>query len=181
MTKRQTPQFKLPRLWLLSDQRNDATLEKSLTHLPPGSGFIYRHYHLAPAPRLARFHRLRRLAQVHGHLIILAGTAAQARAARANGCYGPARLITPGPKTLRLATAHSLCEIRKCPRADALLLSPVFATNSHPGAATLGPVRFRLLAAQSSAPVIALGGMNKHRARRLAGFSWAAIDGLAVS
>ena len=30
--------------------------------------------------------------------------------------------------------------------ADAVLLSPVFPTRSHPGAPVLGPVRFRLLA-----------------------------------
>ena len=64
-------------------------------------------------------------------------------------------------------------------RADAVLLSPVFATRSHPGGARLGPLRFRLLAAKSRAPVIALGGMNHHTARRLRSPRWAAIDGLS--
>jgi thiamine-phosphate pyrophosphorylase len=59
-----------------------------------------------------------------------------------------------------------------------VLLSPVFATRSHPGAATLGPVRFRLLAARSLVPVIALGGMDTRRARRLGTRDWAAVDGL---
>ena len=37
---------------------------------------------------------------------------------------------------------------------------------------------FRLLAARSLVPVIALGGMTAQRARRLGAARWAAIDGL---
>ena len=60
-----------------------------------------------------------------------------------------------------------------------MLLSPVFATRSHPGGGTLGPVRFRLLARQARLPVIALGGMNAAKARALRWKRWAAIDGLS--
>jgi thiamine-phosphate pyrophosphorylase len=63
-------------------------------------------------------------------------------------------------------------------RADAILLSPVFPTRSHPGQSALGPVKFRLLAARAMVPVIALGGMNERRARQLKAPRWAAIDGL---
>ena len=59
-----------------------------------------------------------------------------------------------------------------------MLISPVFPTRSHPGAPVLGPVRFRLLAARSQVPVIALGGMTLHRARTLGVTKWAAIQGL---
>jgi thiamine-phosphate pyrophosphorylase len=64
-------------------------------------------------------------------------------------------------------------------RADAVLLSPAFATRSHPDARALGPVRFRLLAQHARMPVIALGGMTARTARRLASPRWAAIDGLS--
>jgi thiamine-phosphate pyrophosphorylase len=81
---------------------------------------------------------------------------------------------------LRLVTAHSLAEIAMArrARADAIVLSPVFATRSHPGARPLGPLRFRLLAARAGVPVIALGGMTAARARRVGATHWAAIDGL---
>ena len=84
---------------------------------------------------------------------------------------------------LHLATAHNLAEIGLANRleADAVLLSPVFPTNSHPGGHTLGRSRFRLLAQHSGAPVIALGGMTKERARSLRWPRWAAIDGLSQS
>jgi thiamine monophosphate synthase len=37
-------------------------------------------------------------------------------------------------------------------------------------------MRFRLLAARATRPVIALGGMDAHRAVRLGTASWAGID-----
>ncbi len=68
-------------------------------------------------------------------------------------------------------------------RNDAVLLSPVLPTRSHPGAPVLGMVRFLLLARHSPVPVLALGGMNRAAARRLpsrgAVQGWAAIDGLS--
>ena len=176
MPKRQSA---LPEMWLISDARNDARLETALAALPRGSGLIYRHYHLSPSERRARFDRLARLARRHGHRLILAGSAAQARAWRADGAYGSPATLAHGPASLRLVTAHSLTEIARArnARADAILLSPVFATRSHPGAPTLGPLRFRLLAARAGLPVIALGGMSTARACRT-GTAWAAIDGL---
>jgi len=80
-----------------------------------------------------------------------------------------------------LATVHSLSEIGAANLlgADGLLLSPVFPTRSHPGGKSLGPLRFRLLARRAKAPVIALGGMDRRKAKRLGWKRWAAIDGLS--
>jgi len=55
-------------------------------------------------------------------------------------------------------------------RAAFVFVSPVFATRSHPNAAPLGLARFAWLARRTSLPVIALGGMNKARGKRLASF-----------
>ncbi len=166
------PRQTLPALWLLSDARNDAVLEQALAKLPRGSGLVFRHYHLPPEERRARFAKVRRLCRAHGHVAVLAG----ATRWPADGHYG-ARM----PGRLYLATVHSAREIARAnlAGADAVLLSPVFPTRSHPGAATLGPVRFRLLARLSCAPVIALGGMDPRGARALRWPRWAAIDGLS--
>jgi thiamine-phosphate pyrophosphorylase len=172
----------LPRLWLISDQRNDAALERALAALPRGSGFIYRHYHLDGPKRLARFRALRRAARARGHVVILADSALTAREWGADGIYGAPRSLYPRRAgLLHLATAHDLAELGLAARlgADAVLLSPVFATRSHPGVGTLGPLRFRLLARRSRLPVIALGGMTPRRARALRWPRWAAIDGLS--
>lgn len=170
----------LPDIWLVTDQRNDDALEHVLARLPRGSGMIFRHYHLPPGARRARFDSLARLARKHAHTVVLSGTAGQAREWGATGAYGPPERLARGPKMFRLVTVHSLREIgaAKRARADAIVLAPAFATRSHPDATPLGPVRFRLLAARSRGTVIALGGMNRARARRLGARNWAAIDGI---
>lgn len=174
MDKRQT----LPRLWLLTDQRNDAVLEATLARMPRGSGLVFRHYHLAEAERRARFRQLARLARARGMVVILSGDPRTARKWGADGVYGSLRRA---PGLLRLATAHNLREIVAANRAgaDGVLLSPVFATRSHPGAQTLGSVGFRLLARHAAMPVIALGGMDHKRAGALGWPRWAGIDGFS--
>lgn len=170
----------LPLIWLVSDARNDAALETALRRLPRGSGLIFRHYHLEHAARRRRFDRLARIARRFGHRVVLAGTMRQARRWRADGAYGPADRLAGGPPGARLVTAHALRDIGRAQRSRAslIVLSPAFATRSHPGANALGPLRFRRLAAHAIAPVIALGGMTRKRARRLQTPRWAAIDGL---
>ena len=174
----------LPRVWLMTDARNDRVLEAALAALPRGSGLIYRHYHLSDTARMARFRALRRLARARGHVVVLADSALTAGQWGAAGIYGSARAL--GPRRaglLRLATAHNARDIARANRseADGVLLSPVYATRSHPGGGTLGPVRFRLLARLARMPVIALGGMTAARVRGLSWQHWAAIDGLSAN
>lgn len=170
----------VPSIWLVSDARNDAALERVLARLPRGSGLIFRHYHLASAERRTRFRALLRKARKRGHRVVLAGDMKQTRRWGADGAYGPPHRLAKGTAGLRLVTAHSLREIGLAgrSRADAVLLSPVFPTRSHPGGKVLGPIRFLLLAARSSVPVIALGGMDRRRAQALKARKWAAIDGI---
>ncbi len=170
-----------PELWLLSDERNDASLEKALRRLPRGSGFVYRHYHLAPEERIARYWQVERIARARDHVVILADSSLTALEWGADGIYGAPRSLYPRRDLLTIATAHNLQEIGIASRkgADAVMLSPVFATRSHKGAATLGAMRFRMLAKHAQMPVIALGGMTAHNAQRLDWPNWAAIDGLS--
>lgn len=157
----------LPAIWLISDARNDAVLEQALTRLPRGSGLIYRHYHLPEDERRARFEALRRIARPRGHVVALAANPALARCWGADLSYGPRGDLVP---------VHSLRELRRAGRAQAVLLSPVFPTRSHPGGRVLGPLRWQAIAAHAQVPVIALGGMNARRAKRLKARAWAGID-----
>ena len=166
--------YPLSKIWLISDARNDAALERALKRLPRGSGLIFRHYHLSDTERRNRFRQLRQLARQHGHHIVLSGSVAQARRWGADGAYGAD--LSRGHALLRLVTVHSLRELRRARRADAVLLSPVFPTRSHPGGKVLGPLRWQAIAARSPVPVIALGGMNPRRARQLKVPHWAGID-----
>ncbi|WP_338467376.1 thiamine phosphate synthase [Novosphingobium sp. ZN18A2] len=171
----------IPGLWLLTDARNDAALDRAMRRLPRGSGVIFRHYHLPVTARRARFARLAKTARSRGLVPVLAGSSRLARGWGAGGAYGAPSALGRPTGGLRLATAHSLRELAVAARggADAVLLSPVFATRSHPGGKALGPVRFLFLARQSPLPVIALGGMSAKRARRFPVHGWAAIDAFA--
>jgi thiamine-phosphate pyrophosphorylase len=174
----------VPTLWLISDARNDAVLERAIKRLPRGAGLVFRHYHLPADERRARFDRLAKLIRSRGGAIVLAGDIATARRWRADGCYG-----VPGGGAagglIRLLTVH---DMRELARANAVrgrtqaLISPVFQTRTHPGGTWLGVPRFATLARHSRLPVIALGGMTRKRARQIAAISngWAAIDGLSV-
>ena len=174
----------LPNLWLLSDERNDAALERALSRLPPGSGFVYRHYHFGAEQRRARFDQLAGEARQSGHLVILSSRSwNEVEEWGGDGLYGyPNAISADRPNDLLwLATAHGDEEIAVANRrgADGIFLSPVFPTRSHPGANVLGKEEFYRLAAKSEVPVIALGGMNADRAIELGWPCWGAIDGLS--
>jgi thiamine-phosphate pyrophosphorylase len=172
----------LPDLWLLSDARNDELLPRALRGLPRGSAFVYRHYHLDPKSRRARWDELMPLVIDGGHLAILSGHDDQAQRWGAAGSYGPPEAIGDAPELLRVAAVHDAHEMAhaNAAGADAAMLSPVFATRTHPNAVPLGAERFHALAALAEMPVIALGGMTFERARELGWSRWAAIDGLAL-
>jgi thiamine-phosphate pyrophosphorylase len=162
----------LPRLWLMTDER--LPLFVALERLPAGAGIVFRHYSLAEPERRALFEQVQLLARQRRQVLLLAGRAEQAQAWGADGNHGR------GPAYgLHSAPVHGLAEIRAAERegADLLFLSPVFATRSHPEAKPLGPAKFNLLARRASLPVIALGGMNAVRARRVReAYGWAGID-----
>ncbi|MDM7927443.1 MULTISPECIES: thiamine phosphate synthase [Blastomonas] len=187
MRRRQPGKSALPRIWLISDARNDAQLERSIARLSHGSGLVFRHYHLPPEARRARFDRLAKLIRRRGGVIVLAGDARMARRWRADGYYG-----APGGGAanglIRLLTVHDMRELAHAhahaSAADraAALISPVFATLTHPGGMALGVARFASLARLSQLPVVALGGMTRRRSLQIAAItiSWAAIDGLSA-
>jgi thiamine-phosphate pyrophosphorylase len=175
MHRRQT----LPRLWMMTDERQGEDLWDALERLPRGAGVVFRHYGLAPAARRAVFRRVRAIAERKRLTLLLAARPNIAAAWGAEGVHG--RGAPRSSRGLRTASAHDLRQLRAAERsgADLVFISPAFATRSHPGARPLGPLRFAILARQSRVPVIALGGMSADKARRLAGcglYGWGGID-----
>ena len=159
----------------MTDERLGKSLLPAIRRLPPGSGIVFRHYGTAPSKRRKLFMQIRHIAKARQLTLLLSGSPRQAIAWGADGVYGPA-----GEGLLHAASAHNAGELRAAPRADIVFISPVFATRTHPGAQALGIAGFRQLSARArGAHVIALGGMDGKRARRLGrGFAhgWAAID-----
>jgi thiamine-phosphate pyrophosphorylase len=163
----------LPRLWLMTDERQGEELWDALERLPRGAGIVFRHYGLPPQERRRLFARVRATARKKRLVLLAAG----APMAGADGVHG--RRSRHGG--LRSASAHNVTELRAAERQGAHLvfLSPVFPTRSHPDARTLGRIRFGLIAAQASIPVIALGGVDARNGASLmalGAYGWAGID-----
>jgi len=171
----------VPTIWLMTDERADATLESALRRLPRGAGIVFRHYTLARAERRRRFEQVRSIARARKLVLVLAGGRRDAIGWRADGWHSGTPHLSPMRTRLRTAPAHTLRESFAARRVDSdlVFVSPVFETRSHPGARSLGPLRFGQIATASGTIVIALGGMTARRHRRLVELGaagWAAID-----
>jgi thiamine-phosphate pyrophosphorylase len=185
LAKRRT-RHNLPRLFLVSDQSRQADVVAVARRLASGSGVILRHYGDPGRDALAA-----RLAQVAAarHLVLI--VAADWRLAARIGAAGihlpeaMARHAVLAPvlgwirrrRALLTIAAHSPAALAQARRlgASAAIVSPVFATASHPGARTIGAVRFAQWSRRAGLPMVALGGMNPKSRRRLGGARVAAM------
>ena len=166
----------LPRIWLVTDERQADRLSPAIERLPSGAGILFRHYSLDDDTRHALFDTVRAKARASGHLLLLAGRPELASAWGADGWHG--RGAGPG---FHSASVHNGEEMRQAEAngASLLFLGPVFPTRSHPEAPGLGPTGFQHLASQARQPVIALGGVRQSHAKLLASlgaFGWGAVD-----
>ena len=156
----------------MTDERLGEGLWRALRRLPPGSGVVFRHYLLSPAERVRLFRAVRRRAMARGCVVVSAGGLLPG----ADGVHGPG--LGSG---LRTAAAHDRREALAGVRAGAevVFVSPVFATRSHPGTVALGAARAARVGHGLGVAVVALGGVDARRFRRLRGLGfdgWAGID-----
>ncbi len=174
----------LPALVLMTDEARLADPLPAARALPPGSAVILRHYGAAERASLAR--SLAAIARRRGLVLLVGEDPALARRVGAHGIHLPERAIGRAG-TVRwqrdwriTAAAHSPAALRLAAAAgaDAALLSPVFATASHPRARALGPHRFAALVRHAPIPVYALGGIDRGRAHLLRGSGVVGIAGI---
>ena len=137
--------------------------------LPKGSLVVLRHYGAADRTTLghalARACRARRLVLAVADdlpLAVTLGAGLHLPEHRARAASARIRLWHRRTRRLLTVAAHGRMALRRAKTmgADFAFLSPVFATASHPGAATLGLFRFRNLARGAPLPVWALGGTS---------------------
>lgn len=174
----------LPGLVLLTDDERMTDPLASVSALPRGSLVVLRTRDRARRIELAC--SVSKLARTRGLRWIIADDPALAAKLGAHGAHFPeqklalaARWRVRRPNWMLFCAAHSLHACTRAARigADAVFLAPVFATMSHSGLGCIGPLRLRSITNLLDMPIYALGGVDSHTAKRLAG---AHLAGLAA-
>jgi thiamine-phosphate pyrophosphorylase len=178
----------LPSLILMTDVQRLANPSATAALLPRGSAVILRHYGTPERTALGR--ALAVICRRRGLLLLVAGDRRLAAAIGAAGLHmpegtlrQPRRAAARGNRRwLITAAAHSPAAIRHAARsgANAVLLAPVFDTESHPRAKPLGSLLFARWCRESRLPVYALGGVSNETARRLRGSGAAGIAAIGA-
>jgi thiamine-phosphate pyrophosphorylase len=173
----------LPLLVLVTDEVRLADPMPAAHALPARSAILLRHYNSPDRPALAK--KLADLCRRRGMILWIGADLGLAKKVGAHGLHLPEHLLwhprPPVPASMIVTTsAHSPITLRRSHTigADAALLSPVFATDSHPGQTPLGPIRFREWARAAGIPVYALGGITCDNAGQLMGSGAAGIAGI---
>ncbi|MBK8173911.1 MAG: thiamine phosphate synthase [Rhodospirillales bacterium] len=167
----------LPRLIAMTDSERSADPLAVIRGLPAGSAVIFRERDAQCRQDGAR--RLRPICRHKRILLLIAGDWRLARQLRCDGLHLSDAMLRAGrrhwhrcrpSRWLVTTAAHSPASMRRAAVSgvDAVLLSPVFPTKSHPGAPPLGVLRFVRWTRSCPLPVFALGGVNEDTARRLA-------------
>ena len=163
-----------PILWLFTDASRGVDPLSAAARLPKHlCGVVFRH---DSAPNRAAIGRaLARICRARHLVLVVAGDIRLAHALRAGVHLRAGRW--PGPQAANLrarrcitSSAHGLVDVHRARRAgaQAIFLSPVFATASHPGAAGLGAARWSAMVHQAhAARILALGGITGGTARAL--------------
>ena len=173
--------YALPPLVLFTDDDRLADPLAAARAMPRGSMVVVRSRDGARRAALAR--AMVDLARSRALIVLVAGDGALASACGADGVHLPeARLGEAAAwrarrRFLITGSVHSMAGLAKANLADAVFLSPVFPTRSHPGRAALPAVRANAIARGARLPVYALGGVEAANAGRLSGFAGIAAVG----
>lgn len=143
-------QTEIPETWLVIGDRLGADVWPALRRLPRGSGILL----VDPLPKNDE-RCLHRIARALGDV-----------------------MLRDGEEAVRV---HNPTEIARARLggAQVLLVSPLFATRSHPGQLPLPRMRAAALARLAGGRAIALGGMDRRRFAQVKQFGfvgWAGID-----
>jgi thiamine-phosphate pyrophosphorylase len=159
--------------------------------IPPTWGLIFRHYDSQERETLARL--TARVCRSRGVAFFVAGDWRLADRVRADGVHLPEGLTGSMPmapfllwrrrRRLISMSAHGARGLRRVHlfKVDAVVLSPVEATESHDEKAPLGRHRFSALVRSTVSPVFALGGMTLAHYNGLTALGAAGLAGIGLA
>jgi len=183
----------IPRLTLITDTSRlskKAFFDKVEQALSGGvDAVLVREKTLTSAKLLALASRLRMMTQAYQAQLIIHSQADVAAAVNADGVHLPSREINSiasvqewlmQAKITVSVSCHNADELHEAHAmgADYAMLSPVFPTMTHPGAAHLGVEAFDTLVAKAALPIIALGGITTANCPTLQGKRLAVIGSI---
>jgi len=139
--------------------------------------------------RLTYARHLVRLCRRYHHAVLIAGDEAMAVALRADGLHLPERQLLRLPSLRRRyphwrmsVAAHDIHALHQAAKgqADWALLSPLFPTQSHPGAPSLGLARLRQMIRHATLPIYPLGGITQAHLPELSRESIPGVAGISL-
>lgn len=154
--------------FLYMTDRHRSNALQVIPRLPAHSMVVIRDYDHPSRTEYA--HRLAQLAHRHGHEVSVARDAMLARNVKAQGLHLPEYLAQKLPYFKRkhpslmisVACHHpSRAAHYSAKGADAVMLSPIFATDTHPDASGMGIQALRSAAYANPNRIIALGGIKQ--------------------
>jgi len=176
---------RLPLIVLMTDDERLRDPLAAARALPRGSMVIVRSR--AREPRRALALAVLKIARARGLTVLIANDPELADACSADGIHLPESQASAvshwravRPRFLITVSAHSLRAVSLASRADAVLLSSIFPTASHPGRVPLTPAKAAFIAARSSRPVYALGGVDGRNASRIRGANFVGIAAVSA-
>jgi thiamine-phosphate pyrophosphorylase len=179
----------MPNLLFFTDPARVANPEAVAERLPAGAGIVFRAFGASDAVEQGR--RLRAIANARGLLLLVGAHAALAEGIGADGLHMPERLAADIPRLraehtryLITVAAHDQTAVKAAERAgaDAVVVSPVFASSSPSAGEPLGIDGLKDLVAATGLPVYALGGVRARTVTQLIGsgiVGMAAVEALA--
>lgn len=163
-----------PRAWLLTDERIGDQLGEALRRAAAaGAGVIVRHHASPTTMRRALAEQVKDLGLILG----VSRDVGLSTEVGADLVHNPA-VATHLPFSLSVHNRDQ-AEAARAGSADLVFVSPVYATQSHPGAPALGVDEALKLADAGGSRAIALGGMDVRRGEALMAlgfYGWAGID-----
>jgi len=169
----------------MTDETRSGQLTGVIERMPKDSVLIFRHYGITDRALAAR--QVVRACHKRHIRCLIAADALLARRCKADGVHLPEHMLRGAP-VRRFApigwwvtgAAHCRASVRRAQSRNltAVLLSPVFASRSHPEGKLLGTLAFATIAHSTRIPLIALGGVHPHHFRRLAAAGACGVAGI---
>lgn len=173
LNRRNAKKKDLPALIFMTDTKRLPDPAILIARMPKNSALIVRHFSKKQKEQIII--KIKKLCRKHKVKLLVSDDLQLALKHRLDGVHFPeksvkriaacGRFIRPKASFMTTGACHSLPALKRAEKAklDGILLSPVFATQSHPGSTSLGSVRFNTWLSQTNRTVYALGGINKKR------------------